>query len=317
MKKSILLLIIIIAVVLGITARNQGNEVETNTVDSDVTVVATIFPIYDITREVAGDDAEVVLMLPSGASPHTFDPQPRLVRDLEDSQLIFAIGHGLDTWASDLAESVGAPVVTVDAGIDIIETKDAHEHGHNDHGHDEDEHDGHHGHSHGPTDPHYWLSLENAQTITQTIAEQLSALDEENAGGYQARAEAYISELESLKEELQDATANLVNPNVISLHDAWAYFAEEFNLHVVGSFEPQAGTNPSPRYLEELQQKVEEYDVSVLFVEPQLSVDPIIAFAEDLGLGIALIDPLGGSEGTERYLQLMQYNVNALIEALN
>lgn len=339
---------VIAIVILGGTAfalQNQGIQ----GVSAQNKVGATIFPIYDIAKQVAGDDFEVVLMLPSGASPHTFDPQPSLLRDLRGSQAVFAVGHGLDTWSNVVSESVNAPVITVDAGIDLRATEEGHGHheehgegsdekhaheGHDHEGHDHDDHheehehehsdheEGHedhdteHGHSHGPTDPHYWLSVSNAKQIAVNIAQELGELDNENAAVYMDRAERYVEALDVLESELQNEAAQISGRSIISFHDAWYYFADDFGLTIVGTFEPSAGKEPTPQYLARLQQEIDEYGVSTLFMEPQLSNVSIQAFANDNNLGIAVIDPLGGAENRNSYMDLMRYNVEQVVNAL-
>ncbi len=309
-------------------------------------VAATIFPLYDITREIAGDEFDVVLMLPAGASPHTFDPQPSLLKDLEGTQTVFSIGNGLDTWADSLTEAVGAEEVTVDTDIMLRETAEDHdEHGEEEHHDDEDEHhededgehedDGHEDeehddtgeeshddddeedeHGHGPVDPHYWLSIHNAEQIALNIATELGELDAQNADVYTDRATAYSAQLESLENELTAKTASLTDQNIISLHDAWEYFAAEFGLDIVGTFEPSGGEGPTPQYLATLQEEVEQNAVSVLFIEPQLSTASVSAFAADNNLSIAQIDPLGGADGRDSYIELMRYNVEQVVSAL-
>ena len=164
--------VIIIAAGLWIAQTDEG------TTSTGPTVGATIFPIYDIARTIGGDEFNVVLILPAGASPHTFDPQPSTLKNLQGAQAVFAIGHTLDNWATNVAQAVDAPVVVVDHGIALRETvEQGHDHeeaGHDDHDahddHDEHEED-EHGHAHGPTDPHYWLSPMNATQITCVASE--------------------------------------------------------------------------------------------------------------------------------------------------
>lgn len=313
MKKSIILGIVVLLVLLGaiFSTKTQKQEV----INQKNKVAATIFPVYDIARIVAGDDFDVVLMLPSGSSPHTFDPQPGLIKSLEDSQAIFAIGNGLDSWSDVIAESINIPVVVVDKNIDFRSTVED-EHGHEDK-HLDDDHDGEHDHSHGPIDPHYWLSISNAKKITYNIADELGKLDPVNKDLYTSRATIYSEELDILESELQDQVHSFSNRNIISLHDAWYYFAESFNLNLVGTFEPSAGKEPTPQYLHTLEEEVNENNVSTLFVEPQLSQASINAFAKDHNLNIAVIDPLGGKPGRDSYIELMRYNIEQVVGALS
>lgn len=299
-------------------------------------VGATIFPIYDIAREIAGEEMEVVLLLPPGTSPHTFDPNPSLLRELDGARAVFGVGYGLDGWADGIADSVDAPVITLEEGITLRENEETHdshngaerhgdEHDDHDHGHehaekhhgeDDDAHEDHHGHDHGPIDPHYWLSVENAKQIALNVAEELGTLDDVHASLYMERAERYVEELEGLKAELQDSTTLLSGQNIVSLHDAWYYFADEFGVTIVGTFEPSAGREPTPQYLATLTREVEENNVSTVFMEPQLSSAAIESFARDNDLGIAILDPIGGVDGRDSYVSLMRYNVEQLVRAL-
>jgi len=341
-KLTILGTVVLLALIVFVVIRNDTSTVEQE--NQKNVVATTIFPLYDITQQVAGDKFEVVLMLPPGASPHTFDPQPSLLKDLQGSQAIFAIGHGLDDWTTVVAESINAPIVTVDGDINLRESEESHkehfdeegsEHHHEDENmddgtHEEHEHelkdkhadvhkentDAHEGHDHGPVDPHYWLSLNNAKQITMNIANELSELDPENASTYITRAEAYVEKIVALEIETKDTTESILNKNIISLHDAWYYFAEDFELNLVGTFEPSAGKEPTPQYIISLQEEIADHDVLVLFIEPQLSQSSIKSFADDNNLGIAIIDPLGGVDGRNTYLELMRYNIYQVADAL-
>ena len=204
MKKQLLIavaaVVLIGAAVFGIASTSSD--------DGELKVAATIFPLYDITKNIAGDDIEVVQMLPAGASPHTFDPQPSLVSELEGTDIVFSIGNGLENWADNLTESVGAESVVVDSGIELRDSvegehghdeekedehsdeeghehedeeehsdeEEGHEHeegeeGHDEHGHDEEEKDeDEHGHAHGPTDPHNFQLHQCKHLLTTTTS---------------------------------------------------------------------------------------------------------------------------------------------------
>lgn len=273
-------------------------------------VAATIYPLYDIVRSVAGDAVQVQLVVPPGASPHLYEFTPRQLAALQNVELVFAIGHGLDDWTQAVTNTLkDAKVVTVDEGIALHESEEAHEE------EDEEEHQGEE--EHGPINPHYWLHFGNAWLIVGTIRDALIAHDPANAEVYRVNAATYRATLIQKEEELIAILSALPQRNIITLHDAWPYFAENFDLMIAGTFEPAAGDEPTPRYLARLRQAVQAHDVSVLFVEPQLSQSSIRAFADDLGLRIAVLDPLGGEEGRMTFVELMEYNVKSVAEALS
>lgn len=272
-------------------------------VEEKLKVGATIFPIYDIVREIGGDRIDLVQLVPTGVSPHTFELTPSLAAAFEDRDLVFAVGHELDGYATDLADN--GVVVTVDRGIDLLAFEDEHEDAH------EDEH------VHGEFDPHYWLSSYNGKVIAKNVMEDLSALDPENAEFYLENLKAYQAEIDLSADKWKKLFEDSENEaNLIVFHDAWAYFARDFGLKIVGHFENEPGKEPTAKELAELHDLAKEYQVKTVFSEPQLSPDLIKPFVDDLGLKLEVLDPLGGLEGRESYLKMLEYNVMTVYEAL-
>lgn len=259
-------------------------------------VAATIYPLYDLVRHVAGSHADVTLIIPPGASEHHFEVTPRLITELQGTQTIFAIGHGLDVWALQVAHALPDSVVdVVDRGIAIRDSMEKDE---------------------GPTDPHYWLAIGNARTIADTIAESLSARDPGNAEFYRRNAEAVKTNLTEEEKNLRAQLEFYRGSAIVVFHDAWYYFADDLGLSIAGAFEPFVAEEPTPRHLAELAKTIKEKKITTLFIEPQLSSAAIQSFAEDNGLGIATLDPLGGVSGRLTYQELMRYNAEQVLSAL-
>lgn len=207
---------------------------------------------------------------------------------------VFAIGHGLDNWAAQIANVArGSQVVVVDHGINLRTFKD------------------------GTTDPHYWLHFGNARKIADNIAGAMTAIDPAHAQTYLENAGGYKQKLAAEESKLHE----LLNPArgipILTFHDAWFYFAEDFGLAIEGTFEPAAGEEPTPRYLAELQRRIKAGRIDIIFVEPQLSTGLLKAFAQDNKVRIAELDPLGGAQGRMTYLALMDFNANAVRRALH
>lgn len=291
-----IIIFIILTFVLVLTS-TPGGQPEPKT-----KVAATIFPIYDIARNVAGDKAEVVLITPPGASPHTFEITAEQIRKLQDTDIMLAIGHGLDDWITEARNAIpGSQIKTVSQGVHLRDFEE-------DYGHEEHEHEG--------TDPHYWLSIDNAIKITQTIRDTLSELDPENSGHYYSNATNYIGELESTEQIIENLFANISSNEIITMHNAWNYFAEEFNLEIVATFEPFPGQEPTLKYLAELSNTAEQYNVKTIFSEPQLSNQVLIPFLKDLNMDLAVLDPVGGLENRDSYINTMLYNAQTIKEKL-
>ncbi len=180
------------------------------------------------------------------------------------------------------------------------EHADHDDHGHDDHGKEDDhaEHTAHDhaeedGHAHHGTDPHAWLSPDNARAWVTAIAEELAELDPDNAETYAAnaaRAQADISEADA---RIVATLAPHQAAEIVTFHDAFGYFADHYGIEIIGSVRPSDASAPSAAALSALKQTVDDHGVACLFAEP--AYDP--ALLETIGEGIDLrtgtIDPLG------------------------
>jgi zinc transport system substrate-binding protein len=274
-------------------------------------VAATIFPLYDLVRQVGGSDVEAVLLLPPGASPHTVAFTPSMIRSLTGSAAIFAIGHGLDDWAVRLAGDAGVPrTVLTDPHIALRSGhQGSHEHGSK---HVQRER------AEAPraVDPHYWLAVPNAIQMVQTIVSVLGELEPAGKSRYEQRAAAYRQELQVADRAIRQLLGNVKRHDIALFHSAFDYFAAAYGVHIVATFEPIPGQEPSPRHVQEFLRRLREYNLRVLFIEPQLSAAPLRSLARDVGVTLQELDPLGGIEGRESYLALMRFNAAQIASAL-
>lgn len=262
-------------------------------------VAATIFPVYDIVRSIAEPETSVALILEPGASPHTFEVTPQKATELSNVDTIFAIGNGLDTWVSDIANISDATVVTVDRSVDVVCVES---------NNDRDD---------GPCDPHYWLDAQNAIAIAETVRDTLTTRDPNNADAYRERTRTLIGELEALDAQLKQQLGTLEHTDIITFHDGFAYFARAYGLNVRGTFEPFPGQEPSAQDIIALHELVSVYTIRTLYREPQLSDSAIAAFVDDVDVAVATLDPIGGVGERQSYVALMQYNARVLQETLN
>ena len=278
------------------------------TLAAPLKVAATIFPLYDLVRQVAGSAVEVILLVPPGASPHTFSVKPGTVRTLTGCVAIFTIGHGLDDWAARLAQEAGVQhTIVTDAGVPLRR------------GYSEPHGAGHtqaHTAAQDAIDPHYWLSIPNAMRMVQSIAEVLGQLDPAAQTAYQQRASAYQEQLRSADAEIRRLLADLPRRDIATFHMAFAYFADTYGLNVVAVFEPAPGKEPGPRYVEAFQRQVRAHKLHTVFIEPQLSEAALRGLSQDLGITLRKLDPEGGVQGVESYIALMQYNAAQIAAAL-
>lgn len=256
-------------------------------------VAASIFPIADIAKNVAGADFDIVTILPPGASPHTFEPRPEDVLALSSVKLVFTVGHNLDGWAAKIADSGKAQVVVVDRGIPLIA--------------DEEE---------GGVNPHYWLSITNAKRMSETIADKLEEQYPEYTAKIETNLATYLGKLDEAQQVIETKLANAKTHTIATFHDAWGYYAQDYGLDVVATFEEFPGKEPTPTYLNNFIKIIKANSIKVIFAEPQFSSESIKAVASDMNATIDIIDPEGGS-GAASYIDLMISNTTVIAQALN
>ncbi len=291
---------------------------------AQVTVVTSIHPYYALVQEVAGERANVVRLLPPGASPHTFDPTPRDVAQLAEADLVVLNG-GLDEWLLDLVNASGANAAVLEVISELefepLGGEEAHgedEHGENESGEDEHGEDSHEGtdHNHSGVNPHVWLEPALMAEVVPMFVERLTEIDPENAETYEANGERVVSELGVLNAELQEVMEPLQGAAFVPFHDAWPYFARHFGLDLIVEIEPAPGREPSPAYIADALSQIDGSGAKAIFSEVQLPARPAEVVAESAGLTLYILDPLGGGAETESYAELMRYNVGVVQEAL-
>ncbi|OGH66217.1 MAG: hypothetical protein A3J66_04150 [Candidatus Magasanikbacteria bacterium RIFCSPHIGHO2_02_FULL_47_14] len=292
--------LILVGVVLMFAGAGCGmvNQKSPEQVGKDTPkVAATIFPLFDLVRQIGGNDVETQVIIDPNVSEHYFELTSGKLKQLQGTDFIFAIGQNLDnTWTEAISQNIpGSKVVDVSQGISIRPS------------HDEEE---------GPTDPHYWLSPANAPIIIDTITKELSALTPEHSEDFAARAKKLKQQIAEKDREWRVAIAALPAKDILTFHDAFYYFADHFGLNIVGTFEPFPGKEPTPKYLEEIQREIKQYNIQYLFLEPQLSQDSLRTFASDNNLNLGTLDPIGGLEGRESYVELIDFNVNQIVQSL-
>jgi ABC-type Zn uptake system ZnuABC Zn-binding protein ZnuA len=264
-------------------------------------VAATVFPLYDITRRVAGDHLDVHLILSPGLDAHSYDPRPRDVATLADSSLIFAVGLGLDGWAQDLARNAGAGearVFEIGPLMDPILAPS---------GLIRDE----------PfIDAHFWLDPLRARRAVDVIVEALGSLDPVSSPFYRASGEELKRSFQAVHEEIAGRAPRWSRRRLITFHGSLFYFADRYKLEVVGVVEPVPGQEPTAQHLAALIDLLRAPEPAVLFSEPQMDNVLARALAREAGVVTHEIDPLGGQPGTSSYEQLMRRLLGVMNEAL-
>lgn len=267
-------------------------------------VAATVAPLASLAASVAGPGWEVVTVVPPGVSPHVFEPGPRDVKRLAKARLVVTVGAGYDAWVARVVAACAGRAEIHDAGASVgVHAEDAPPGAHT--------HEGEIGH-----DPHWWLSPRRAAAALAPLAETLARIDPAGAGGYRVRAAESARVLAALDAEIAATLAPVRGRAVVSTHNSWAYFLDDYGLVNGGSVEPVPGREPSPRELRALIDLVRAKRIPALFTEPQFPPSAARVVAGDSGVRLVLADPLGGVPGRETYADLLRFDARAFREGL-
>lgn len=275
-----------------------------------IRVACSIFPLADIARNVGKEWVDVHVLIPPGASPHTFEPSPQEFKNFTNVRVFVMVGAGFEFWAEKLVTgSSGESLLVVRAseGVELTSGLASGDHRPN------------------PTspraqegNPHIWLDPAIARKITYRIAGALARADPDHAPSYLDNANEYACLLDSLDVEIREAIKGFKTKEYVALHPAWHYFSEAYGLREIGVIEESPGRGPTPKQLKRIVADIAKFKIKAVFAEPQLSAKAARAIAEEANVRVLILDPLGGEgiPGRDSYLGLMRYNLGVMREAM-
>lgn len=295
-------------------AGNQPNRTKEENTTGKLEIVTTFYPIYDFTKNIVQDKANVAMLIPAGTEPHDFEPSAKMIAQIEDADVFIYNSDEMETWVPSALKAIDTKKVTVinaSKGIEFIE--------HDEHAETEEEH--HSKNHHHAVDPHVWLDPVLAQKEVNTIQEGLATVDTEHAASYQEHAAAYNEKLASLDQEFKEAFKHATNRVFVTQHAAFAYLAQQYELTQISISGLSAETEPSPAKLAELTEYVNKYHVKYIYFENNASSKIAETLANEVGIELAVLDPIEGVTQKEQkagvdYIQVMKNNLEALKKSI-
>jgi zinc transport system substrate-binding protein len=287
-------------------------------------VVASTKPIHSLVSAVMGDLGAPVLLVKGGASPHTYSLRPSDAAALENADIVFWTGHGMELFLEDALGSLAPQSVAVDLStspfLELLPVREggpfeAHSHDGHD-GHGEADHD-HHDEA-AQLDMHYWLDPVNAIHMTGAVAEALIAADPANGDAYAGNAAALIDDLTLLRDELQGRLDPLRDGRFILFHDATQYFENRFGLSAAGSLTVTPDGKPGAQRISELRATIADRRARCVFAEPQFDPAIVATLLEGTAARAGMIDPEGATltEGPGLYRELLLGLAESFAECL-
>lgn len=298
---------------LVFTGCQTAEPVETVSEENEsLTVVASFYPLYFFTSEIVGDaeNVEVINLIPSGGEPHSYEPSPSQLAQMETADLIVVQGTSLEPWfeaLEDELEDGGVETLEVNDDLELMEFEEEHD----DHDHDD--------HGHGEYDPHTWLDPVLAIETVVLIKEELEEVDPVNADTYDANADALISRLEILNESYEESLEACELDMILTSHDAFRYLAERYGLHANAVAGISPFDEPSANQIAELIELSEDEGVQHIFFEVLANSEAAEVLADEAGLSTLVLDPVAGlseDQTDEDYFSIMEMNLSNLTTGL-
>lgn len=291
--------------ILALSGCSKNNEAEPTVsqakdtkTDRSITIAASFYPMYIFTLNITKDipNVNVVsLTKPTTGCLHDYALTPDDMKTLEGAQVLVINGADMESFMDKITSQMpDLKIIEASEGIPLIKG------------------DGNEG-----DNPHVWLSITDAIIQVKTIGEQLAAIDTANAVKYQENTQAYIVKLEALRTKMHQALDEVQQRNIVTFHEAFPYFAKEFNLNIVGVIEREPGSAPSAKELSETIEQIKSLEIKALFAEPQYPVKAAEAIANETGAKVFTLDPIvTGPMEADSYTNLMESNLLTLQEAL-
>lgn len=300
--KRLLAAVIIIAALMssaGCGSSTQSKEVRTQ--DDNVRIVTSFYPVYietiNITKDIPGVSVSNMTEPQTGCL-HDYTLTTKDMKKLSEANIFIINGAGMESF---LDKAVGQypslAVVNSSEGIPLLKDEVT-----------------------GLDNPHIWVSISGAIEQVKNIGKQLAKLDTKHAAQYEKNTEVYVGKLEALKTKMHQKLDGLKNKNIVTFHEAFPYFAKEFNLDIKAVIEREPGTEPSAGELAQTVETVKKSGVKALFAEPQYSQKAAELIAKETGAKIYVLDPVvtgKANDDADAYLKAMEANLTTLEEALS
>lgn len=279
--------------------------------DGRLSVATTVAPITSIAANVIGDLADIEGIVPEGTNSHTFEPRPSAAEVLAGADVVFLNGLVLEEPTRELAEQVmGDDAALVALGEQAIEPDDY-------------RYDASFPEAGGKPNPHLWTDPPLARRYAEIVADTMAELDPANAAGYTRNFEAFAAAIDELDVAMRAsfATIPVEHRKLLTYHDAFAYFAEDYGWTIIGAIQVADFDEPSPREVADLIDQVEAEGVRAIFGS-EVFPSPVL---EQIGTesGVRYVDvlrdddlPGGPGDDQHSWLGLMRFDYATIVDAL-
>ncbi|HFU3789835.1 TPA: ZinT/AdcA family metal-binding protein [Streptococcus suis] len=305
MKKVGLLFLSVSALLLAACGNSTASQE-----DGKLDIVTTFYPVYEFTKQVTGDEANVELLVKAGTEVHGYEPSAKDIARIQEADAFVYENENMETWVHDVEGSIDTEKVNVISATEGMLLLPGGEEEHEGHDHSEE------GHSHA-YDPHVWLSPERAITLVENIRDSLVAKYPEKKDAFETNAAAYIEKLDALDAKYSETLSAAKQKYFVTQHTAFAYLALDYGLKQVSITGVAADEDPTPSRLAELTEYINKYGIKYIYFEENASKSVAETLAKETGVQLDVLNPLESltdedMKNGKDYISVMEDNLTAL-----
>ncbi|QIQ21085.1 zinc ABC transporter substrate-binding protein ZnuA [Zophobihabitans entericus] len=264
-------------------------------INAQAKIISSIKPVGFITEAIAYDVVETDILLPDGASPHSYALRPLDVQKIKSADLVIWIGKDLETFLPNILKNVDDREQLQLFGVKGVEAllySDEDEHDH-EHENEESEHEHEHDHEHGEFDTHIWLSPEIAKAVAVAIHERLLILFPDKKVQLDANLSSFLSQVTETEQVIAKKLISVQNSGYFVFHDAYGYFERQFGLKHLGHFTLNPEIQPGVQKVYQIKQQLLKEQAVCVFREPQFNPAIIDKVISGTHVRSGILDPLG------------------------
>lgn len=304
MKKILLALLSVITMISAVACSSGNNTAKDN---GKINVYTTVFPIYDFTRNIGKDKININYVVPPGVEPHDYEITPKLMKDIQNADLLIKNGLGLDSFADKIKSENKLQIVDASEGIKPLTYDEEQNH----------ENEGNNSHNHGQYDPHVWLNVDLAMKECENIKNALIKADEKNKDFYEKNYNEYIEKLKKLKSDYDKNLKDKKNKSIIVSHGAYGYLCDEYKINQISITGISPNQEPSLSKISEISNYAKKNNIKYILFDGLVNPNVAKTIADEANIKTTVlysIDNINKKDfdNNKDYISLMNKNLETL-----
>lgn len=284
MKLKVLISILIISSLLALNSCKKAVDSPSNL------IVVSIYPYELLLKQMVGPEIEVRTLIPPNFSPHTYNPSPAELKSLYDADLVFSNGYGLETNIQTALNALGEKHLSAEQLLQLPQKEEN-------------------------PNPHIWLSPRLMKKLVSELEGPLQRTFPSYKDSISYHCRELISQFSSLDSLIIQERAQFSHTPIITYHDSFHYFIQDYQLDYLGSIQSSPGQEPTPKELVYLGDLIKANQVKAIFVEPQMDRKSANVLAKEFHLQVIELDPLGRTINAQSLPKLILINWNRMKQA--